>query len=219
MASPIEQVAQLPAWQKAVVFVVFSGLIGGGWYYLYYADAVQARSAAEGAKTKAAGDLTAIQTKKANFEEEQRKAADMEKQIAEQMRVLPMSAATVDNLMQTFQQQGRMVGVAFDAWTSGGEERQDFYAKLPVAIRSTGSWHQTGEFFRRVTELQQIVSIEALEIEVGKIDAKEGDPGASPPLTVTFKASTFRFLSDEERRAAAEKSATGSRRQATPPKK
>ena len=210
MASPIDSIAQMPAWQRVVIWILGGLIIGGVWYFLWYADAISARQGAEKARTKAQAELAEEEEKLANFEEEQRKAAEMERQIQTLMEELPTSSATVDNMMQTFQQQARMVGLHVDTWSPVGEEKLDFYAKLPVEVQARGTWYAVGEFMRRVAEFKKIVSVEDLVLKAGDRDKAQGEP--HPELTVTFRAATYRFLTDEERRAAAEKASKKRRR-------
>ena len=198
MASPLEAITKLAAWQRIVLWVGVAVLLALVWYFLWYAEAIEARQAADQALSRAEADLQAMQAKLENFEEEQRKAAEMERQIRQLREELPTSAATVDNMMQTFQQQARLVGLAIDSWTPGGEEKLDFYAKLPVDVRAVGSWFEVGEFMRRVSELKKIVSVENLSLKAGSGELID----AHPELEVQFRAATYRFLSDEERTAA-----------------
>jgi type IV pilus assembly protein PilO len=211
MASPIDSIASLPTWQKAVAWAFFSAILGGGWYFLFFADALEERRGAEAAVAKAETELVKMKEKLANFEEEQRKAAEMEKEIRTLMEELPTSAATVDNIMQTFQQQARMVGLDVESWTPGGEERLDFYAKLPVEVRAAGSWHAVGEFMRRVSEFKKIVSVENLVLTA---EANPQQAVATGPLNlqIGFRAATYRFLTDEERAGTTSEGAEGSRR-------
>jgi type IV pilus assembly protein PilO len=181
----------------AVAFVVGSGLLGAGWYSLYYSDAVADTEAAENGLAKAKTELTTMEEKLANFETEMEQAAAAEKEIEAAKSILPMSDATVDHLMRKVSQQTRLVGLKVEKWSPTGEKRLDFYAKLPVKIEATGTWHQAGEFFRRVGELQQIVNIEEVKLKAGK------DSGESVhrSLEIDFVASTFRFLGEGERGA------------------
>jgi Tfp pilus assembly protein PilO len=219
MASPIDSLVRMPLWQRAAVWVVFALLIGVAWYMGWYADAVAARETADAGLKTAEAELDRMRKKLENYEEERRQAAEAERQIQEYLHSLPMSASTIDNLMQTFQQEARVVGLTVETWTPGTEQRLDFYAKLPVKIRATASWHQTGEFFRRLSELRQIVSVENLQLRARAGADIDGHPG----LDVTFDAATYRFLTAEERGVAPGPGGAGpqpsSRRQAGADKK
>lgn len=207
MASTFEGVDKLPVWQRLMVWLVVAAAIVAGWWFLFYVDAVTAREAAEAGLAKATGELERLEKRKENFLEEQRQHEEREAKLRERMEVLPMNASTVDNLMQTFQQKARQVGMSFDSWTNEPEQRQDFYARLPIKVKARGTWPQVGEFFRQISELRQIVSVENISIE--NANAK-GEPGEHPVLEIAFEAATYRFLSEQERTAAPEK---GTRRE------
>ena len=193
----LESFDKVPIWQKILLLLMGSLGIVGGWYYLFYDDALQVHQSAEQALVKAEADLVAAKQKKENFLEEQKKHADAEAEINRKMEVLPMSASTVDNLMQVFQQKARLVGMSVDSWTNEPETRQDIYARMPIKVRATGTWSQVGEFFRQVAELKQIVSVDGLSLKT----KAAGERGESPLLTVEFEAATYRFLTEEERQA------------------
>jgi Tfp pilus assembly protein PilO len=207
MASAFEGVEKLPVWQRLVVWVVVSAAIVTVWWFLFYLDAVAAREGAEQGLAKANAELDRLEKRKENFLEEQRQYEEREAKLRERMEVLPMNASTVDNLMQTFQQKARQVGLSFDSWTNEAAQRQEFSERLPIKVKARGTWPQIGEFFRQLSELRQIVSVENILIENS---SDEGEPGDHPVLEIAFEAATYRFLSDEERSATPEK---GTRRE------
>ena len=209
MASAFDGVDKLPVWQRLLVWLVVAAAIVAAWWFLFYVDAVAAREGAEAGLTKAGTELERLEKRKENFLEEQRQHEEREAKFRERMEVLPMNASTVDNLMQTFQQKARQVGLSFDSWTNETEQRQDFYARLPIKVKARGAWPQIGEFFRQLSELRQIVSVENIVLENTATDQEKGEPGEHPVLEISFEAATYRFLSEEDRSAAPEK---GSRR-------
>ena len=91
------------------------------------------------------------------------------------------------------------MGLSFDSWTNETEQRQDFYARLPIKVKARGAWPQIGEFFRQLSELRQIVSVENIVLENTATDQEKGEPGEHPVLEISFEAATYRFLSEEER--------------------
>lgn len=194
MADRLEILTKTPKWQIAVGWVAVAALLGAGWYFLYYSDAVASRQQAEGALTQAQARLAKMQKELELFEQRMAKEDELEREIEERKRQLPLSAATIDHLMRQFQQQGRLVGVDVANWRPGSEERRDFYAKMPVEVSATGTWHEMGEFFRRVSEMEKIVNIEEVSMARGRGGDQDADPRT---LEVTFKASTFRFLEQQ----------------------
>lgn len=207
MASAFEGVEKLPVGQRLVVWMIVSVAIVAVWWFLFYVDAVAAREGAEQGLAKANAELDRLEKRKQNFLEEQRQFEEREAKLRERMEVLPMNASTVDNLMQTFQQKARQVGLSFDSWTNEAAQRQEFSERLPVKVKAHGTWPQVGEFFRQLSELTQIVSVENILIANGQAKV---EPGAHPVLEISFEAVTYRYLSEEERSATPEK---GTRRE------
>jgi len=205
---------KLPAWQRAAAFFVGLLVLGTAWYFLFYRDAVAERESAQAALDKAELELSALEAKKQNFLERQRKQAELEAALQSKIEVLPMSIASVDNLMQTFQQQARLVGMTVESWSPGGEIKEDYVARLPVQVRAVGSWAQVGEFFRRVSELDRIVSVDKITLAKStRTQAqRKDDPNAPVDLAVTFEAATYRFLSEAERGAGAKTKASRKRK-------
>jgi type IV pilus assembly protein PilO len=207
MASAFVGVDKLPVWQKLAVWVVVAAAIAAGFWLSFYVDAVEAREGAERGLTKATGELERLEKRRDNFLEEQREHEAREAEFRAEMEVLPMNASTVDNLMQTFQQKARQVGMSFDSWTNEAAQRQDFYERLPVKVKARGTWPQIGEFFRQLAELKQILSVENLSLAHSGSGPrnKAAQPGDHPVLEVAFEAATYRFLSEQERTAAPDK--------------
>ena len=76
MASPIDSIAEMPLWQRIVVWAVGGVLLGAVWYFAYFADVLAQRQQADADNAKAKTELAEMRKKKQNFEEEQRKADD-----------------------------------------------------------------------------------------------------------------------------------------------
>jgi type IV pilus assembly protein PilO len=198
-----DALGKLPVWQRILAWILGAGILLGLWYFVFYEDAVAQHTQAEQALAKAKADLAAEQAKRDSYEDEKRKVAEAEQRLESQREVLPLNASTVDNLMQTFQQQSRLVGMTVESWTNGDEEFEDFYVRMPIKVRASGTWSQVGEFFRRVSELKRIVSVDELSL---KARATQTVVAGEPPiLDVEFEAATYRFMTDAERADEASK--------------
>lgn len=202
----MEQFAKLPIWQRIVLFIVFAALIVAIWFFMFYQDAVNAHEGAKAAVAKAEAELARVTKAQGDFLERQRKFAETEAALQQEVATLPTSRSSLDNLMQTFQQQARLVGLTVESWTPEPEQKEEFYARLPVKVRATGTWVQVGEFFRRMNELGResgagktgrIVSVDKLELNNRARERERGD--GAPTLEISFEASTYRFLTEAER--------------------
>ncbi|TPV93316.1 MAG: hypothetical protein B7733_21160 [Myxococcales bacterium FL481] len=210
MASQLDVIRKLPPSRLAVVWLGGALLFGAAWYFLFYADAVEAREAAQRAVQQAQAELAEIEAKERSFNADLTAVTRAEKEIEAAKAVLPLNDATIDHLMRTFQREARLVGLTIERWTPGAEQKQDFYAKLPVEISARASWHQAAEFLRRISALTQIVNVENLSMHAR--NKNKGDDSDRVMLDVKFQASTFRFLTDAERSASKGKRKGGRRR-------
>lgn len=75
----------------------------------------------------------------------------------------------------------------------------DFYAKVPVAIELEGSFHQLATFFDEVGNLSRIVNINAISVDI-ITETKE-----EVYIRATCTATTFRYLTEDERKQAQKK--------------
>ena len=212
----MEQFAKLPIWQRILIFIVVGALVVAGWFFMFYQEAVDAHAGAKAAVVKADAELERVKKEQENFLERQRKQAEVEAKFQEEVAVLPTSKSSLANLMQTFQQQARLVGLTVESWTTEPEQKEDYYARLPVKVKATGTWTQAGEFFRRMYELGRenkgrIVSVDNLVMKNRK--SGSGEPGdGAPVLDISFEAATYRFLTEAERTAEDPKNKRASRR-------
>jgi type IV pilus assembly protein PilO len=218
----LDSFERFPIWQRILLFVLVSVAIVAGWWFLYYEEAVAGRASAKAGLDKAVAELETVTAEREKFLQKEKQTGEVEAELQASMEVLPMSTAAVDNLMQVFQQQARLVGLTVEAWTPAAEEKLDYYARLPVKVKASGTWAQAGEFFRRVSELDRPVSIEGVKLTARDPEKRRGDTAdASEPavLDVEFEVTTYRFLPDEERAADAEAAATKNKKKPQPAKR
>lgn len=77
------------------------------------------------------------------------------------------------------------------------EVAEKIYAKIPLDITVEGSFHQLIKFLHEISILPRIIKVSGIKMaEPKKVEGKM-------VTRVTFRVSTFRYLSDQERRAAA----------------
>ena len=196
MASQLSSIGQLPVWQAAAGSIVLAGLLTAGWYTGYYEEAAKNLDSAKTKLQAAEDELGRMQKKLENYEQEMRELAEAEEEIQQIIRNLPKGVEAVDHLMKPFQQQARLVGFEVQSWAPGGEQKFDYYAKTPIEIHAEGSWHQAAEFFRKISEMDQVVNVEEVRMNVvGRAtQTAEEIANAEVRLKVDFTVATFRFL-------------------------
>ena len=117
---------------------------------------------------------------------------ELEDQLSTAISELPDSKE-IPELLSQISQLVKESGLEIELFQPTGEELGDFYAKVPVSIHMKGTFHQILKFFEKVGNLKRIVNINAIKMyNPETIDNKL-------VITTECVATTFRFLSEEER--------------------
>jgi len=112
------------------------------------------------------------------------------------LKQLP-NRSQMEALLVDINQAGLGRGLQFELFRPAPSETvRDFYAELPIAVKVTGNYHDMGAFASDIGQLPRIVTLNDINLNVGK----------DGTLTMDTVAKTFRYLDDEEvaaQRAAA----------------
>ena len=79
--SALDQLENYPAWQLALGWVLGAGLVLGGWYFLYFGEALDDRTKAQGAVTVAEANLAKAKDNLANYEQRVKEQAERDKEL------------------------------------------------------------------------------------------------------------------------------------------
>ena len=88
------------------------------------------------------------------------------------------------------------IGLEVIKFSPRRESVKDFYASVPVSIELEGTFHQLATFFDEVGRLSRIVNIDNITIDIITETKSE------VVIRATCQATTFRYLTDEERKKA-----------------
>ena len=112
------------------------------------------------------------------------------------LKQLP-NKSQMEALLVDINQSGLGRGLQFELFRPAQSETvRDFYAELPINVKVTGNYHDMGAFASDIGQLPRIVTLNDINLNVGK----------DGTLTMDTIAKTFRYLDDEEvatQRAAA----------------
>jgi type IV pilus assembly protein PilO len=112
------------------------------------------------------------------------------------LKQLP-NKSQMEALLVDINQSGLGRGLQFELFRPAPSETvRDFYAELPINVKVTGNYHDMGAFASDIGQLPRIVTLNDINLNVGK----------DGTLTMDTVAKTFRYLDDEEvatQRAAA----------------
>ncbi len=98
----------------------------------------------------------------------------------------------IPKLLTDISDHGTNSGLEFVSFTPKPEQKKQFYAIIPIAIRVNGSYHNVGTFLDKISKLNRIVS--ANNISLGGAKQVENEMR----LTASLELVTYRFLSAAE---------------------
>ncbi|NRB71603.1 MAG: type 4a pilus biogenesis protein PilO [Xanthomonadales bacterium] len=143
---------------------------------------------------------------RADFEEKQRKAAnleayeqqlkDMQELLETMFRQLP-SETEMDKLLVDISQSALAAGIDVQLFEPQQEAQQDFYAERPIAIRMAGKFHEFGEFVDSVAALPRVVILTMHNVS---LRLAEDDDGQSK-LILQGQVKTYRYVDEADGQA------------------
>lgn len=142
-------------------------------------------------------------TLRADFEEKQRKAAnleayeqqleDMQELLETMFRQLP-SKTEMDKLLVDISQSALAAGIDVQLFEPQAEAQQDFYAERPIAIRMLGNYHEFGDFVDQVASLPRVVILTMHNVALRRAD----EQADNSRLILEGQVKTYRYLEGSE---------------------
>ena len=171
------------------VFVVASFLFG---MVLIYNTQMEEYEQVQTEQDQLWAEFEQKQHQAANFAAYRAQLKDMERSFGAMLRQLP-GRTEVPNLLVDISQTGNGAGLDEKLFQPGAEQKQDFYAELPIKIRLTGSYHEFGNFVSGIAALPRIVTLHDIQIQ----PELQKSAGADQ-LVLDLTAKTYRYLEDDE---------------------
>jgi type IV pilus assembly protein PilO len=125
--------------------------------------------------------------------ERQKDVEQLDKQLKLALTRLP-DEKEIPELLSSISNLGRDSGLEILVFRQLPETYQEFYAEVPVEMQVRGNYHQVAQFLDRVGKLDRIVNVSNIVIKSPKVVDE------NLVLDATSRVTTFRFLSEAERR-------------------
>ncbi len=187
MDARIENVLKMPLYQRVLMLLGASALIIGGYVYFLHLPAQE-----ELGKKIVQNDKVLIQ-----LHEKRRIANDlprfkaeyekMQQQLDLALNELP-NKSEIPSLLSNISGLAKDNGLEVKQFKPGKEVPQGFYAKVPVSLKLTGSYHEMALFCQAVSNLDRIVNVE--NIALGKAKTTDGQT----LLAIDCSVVTYRFI-------------------------
>ena len=129
-----------------------------------------------------------------------RKQREQVQQYVTQLEKQLPSKAEMDALLSDINQAGLGRSLAFEHFRPGQVSVKEYYAELPISLKVSGRFHDIGSFASDVAHLSRIVTMNNLDMRMGKDSS----------ITMDATARTYRYLDQDE--VAAQRKATSKKK-------
>ena len=191
----LSAVNKAPVGQKVgVVAGVIIALTVANWYF--FVDPMQTQINQRQATLRQLEDeLIQKQSIANNLAQFKHEKEILERRLAQALTELP-NEANVDDLIRSLSEIGTKSGLTINSIDPQGEQRQSFYAAIPIVMSVTGNYHEIGVFLDSLSKLARIVNVTNIKMGGAKV--------ANDKLQVhaNYVATTFRFLPEQKPAAA-----------------
>ena len=176
-----------PVGQKVAAVAVALGLItAANWYFLIDPDLTQIQQK-QGQLRLLEDELIQKQSIANNLAQFKHEKEILERRLAQALTELP-NEANIDDLIRSLSEIGTKSGLTINTIEPQGEQRQSFYAAIPIVMSVTGNYHEIGVFLDALSKLARIVNVTNIHMGTPKTLNEKLVVNAS------YVATTFRFL-------------------------
>ena len=183
----LNAVNKMPLGQKVgVVALVVILLSGANWYF--FIDPMQTQIAQRQSSLRLLEDeLIQKQSIANNLAQFKHEKEILERRLAQALTELP-NEANIDDLIRSLSEIGTKSGLTINSIDPQAEQRQSFYASIPIVMSVTGNYHEIGVFLDSLSQLARIVNVTNIKMNKARMVNEKLVVDAS------YVATTFRFL-------------------------
>jgi type IV pilus assembly protein PilO len=155
---------KLPLAGQLGVSLAVAALIGGGFYYFWYGDKIKEESTKKAKREALQKEIRALEVTANKLQEFQREVQLLEAKLETLKRILPPERETPD-LMRRVQALAGQSFLTIRKFNPATVVQKDFYQEVPINVELTGTYHNLGTFFDRVSRLSRLVNVKNLKVK------------------------------------------------------
>jgi type IV pilus assembly protein PilO len=135
----------------------------GGFYWFWLADAFKQENTKKAKREALQKEIRALEVTANKLQEFQREVQLLEAKLDTLKRILPPERETPD-LMRRVQSLAAQSFLNIKRFTPASVVQKEFYQEVPINMELTGTYHNLGLFFDRVSRLSRLVNVRSLKV-------------------------------------------------------
>ena len=198
----LDRLGKQPRQQRVALYVLLAILLVVGFYFLLWSPKGDELAALDAEQVSLRNQLAEVEKRAANKASFEAELASLTADLKQALKELP-NDREIPGLLKSISTLGRNVGLDVPKFQPEPEVVREYVAEVPVSITVTGSYHEVAMFFDRLSKMNRIVYVRNIEM------SNPIDKAGKVLLTVSGRAVTFRFMSEDEISAAKDAKSKG----------
>jgi type IV pilus assembly protein PilO len=182
---------KLPLGQKIAALVLIASGITAANYFLVVQPELDQLQRQEAVLRGLEDDLTQKQAIANNLAQFKHEKEILERRLQQALTELP-NEANIDELIRSLAEIGQKAGLTINDIAPQPEQKQSFYASIPIVMAVTGNYHEIGVFLDALSKLPRIVNVTNIKMGTPKMS------GEKLVVQASYVATTFRFLPETQ---------------------
>jgi type IV pilus assembly protein PilO len=156
--------SRLPLAGQLGVSALIAALLCGGFYYFWYADALETEKKQQARLAELQKQIRALEATANKLPEFQREVQALEARLETLKRILPPEKEMPD-LMRRVQYLAAQSSLQIRKFNPAAPAQKEFYLEVPVNLDVEGTYHNLGAFLDRISRMSRLVNMGNVKIK------------------------------------------------------
>jgi type IV pilus assembly protein PilO len=198
MQELIDKILKLKTPARIGLTLGLMALVGGMYTYLFYLDLSDDISGQKASQNQLKVERQSYEQRKVEYLAYRNELNQLQEEQRELLKVLPRKDE-IPTFLQNVQDQAELSGVEMTSFNLEQEVPSELYVKIPSKMEVRGTFHSITKFFKNISELKRIVTIENLSLSPDAKSASGTEAGRTATrLRARFVVATYRYLDQGE---------------------
>jgi len=190
MALSTDSILKLPTSKKVLILIAILCIITGLYLYVFFIPQQDELKVKKDELSKVIRELNESKAIARDLQIFKGQVEKLNEELKNALTQLP-NEKEIPEILKNISSLGKESNLEFTLFRPKPEESQQFYAKVPIEITATGSYHNTGIFFDKVSKLPRIINV----VDFNMTRAKDPKGRETEILVKTScLVNTYRFI-------------------------
>ena len=194
MAPTVDSILKLPAPKKVLILVIILCAMAGLYLWRFFLPSQEELNGARRALSKLENELNNSKAIARDLQKYNEQVARLNEELRSALTQLP-NEKEIPEILKTISNLGKESNLEFTLIRPRPEQRQQFFANVPIELVALGNYHNVGIFFDKVGKLPRIINV--VDFNLTKAKDIKGKNENEILLKTSCVISTYRFIEEK----------------------